>query len=191
MRASSRRALGLAAILAVALTVSATPAYADDPTAFSLYGCRFNSSAIKWQDSTGFVSWGNRAQFGATQWAGAAVPITLTKVTSGAQIRVELQNLPADTAPARTYYSTCSAGIFQGTVEWRYNTAVAGGYTTTEQQQIAVHEFGHALSLNHINKGTCSNLQMMDTDGQGSNGIYFCGYTAPRQGDVAGVNATY
>jgi hypothetical protein len=185
-RLTSSVLAGVLAMTATAVPLSmATPANAADQ--FNLWGCKFSTASLNWQDSTGYLSYGNQAAAAAQAWTTTATPIVLTKVTSRANIRVELENLGNNGTGGNTYASPCSGGNWTTTVVWRYNTGTMSGSTPTQLKQAAIHEFGHALGLDHYNANSCPNVQMMDPDTQ----VYTCGYTAPRPGDVAGINYLY
>jgi len=196
-----RRSLRIAALLiatATAQVLSPGMAHADDSTAYTFWVGHFAGSGnlLKWKDDTGAISYGNGALAGATSWSSATTHITLTEVTSGANIDVRLGQFGTNTESGQTNPSPVdSSGHWMTTVVWYFNTDNLSGSTPTQRKQVAVHEFGHALGLAHTNRNQCSLTQMMAGSNPGepppAYNMFTCNYQDPRAGDVNGVNHLY
>lgn len=200
------RRLMLAVAVSMTLPLNPLPAHADDATAYTFWVASFVPAAgnnLKWKDSTGFATYGNSATAGADSWSSATTHITLTKVTAGANIEVHLDATTVD--PSHCGYTNPSTydanGHWNATVHWFYISQSLSGSTSTQRKQCAVHEFGHALGLDHTDRALCSQVQIMDayryrnpsTGAWTNNDMYSCNpqYQDPRAGDVAGVNLLY
>jgi len=103
-------------------------------------------------------------------------------------IEVHLGNFGVNQECGHTNSSaTDGSGNWVTTVHWYFNADDMGGATNVQLKTCGVHEFGHALGLDHFDKTLCSDVQMMDP----GNELWTCGYTDPRAGDRGGINSLY
>lgn len=182
------------------LLLAASPwAHADNSSFYTFWVGHFthtSGNSLKWKDSTGYVSYGNGAQNAADAWSSATSQLTLTKTTTGANIEVHTGAFGDSECGHTTPSTTDSNGNWTATVHWYYDTVTMSGSTPTQRQQCGVHEFGHALGLDHEQKQLCTDVQMMDGHRSAGppyadNDFWTCGYTVPRLGDSGGINALY
>jgi hypothetical protein len=174
-----------------ALLLTPSPAHADDSTAYTFWVGYFAGSGnlLKWKDATGAISYGNSALAAAGSWSSGTTHVSLTEVTTGANIEVRLGHFGPTTECGQTDPSGVDANRhWTSTVVWYYNTDNMNGTTSTQRKQCGVHEFGHALGLDHTNRNVCSLVQMMSSSGVN---FWTCGYQDPRLGDLNGVNHLY
>jgi hypothetical protein len=179
-------------MIVIVTIAEAAPAFAVQ---YALEGCKFAGSgnALKWKDNTTRVGYSGPAATSVTAWNSATTHVTLTLVTTGANVNVNDGNfgptINGNQWDGVTYLSTCSGGYWTATANSWWNRYYTDAYASTERQSVMVHEIGHALGLDHYTAGTCPNVQIMQTD------TYmrydFCAYSTPQSGDVAGVNTMY
>lgn len=168
------------------------PAHADDSTAYTFWVGYFAGSGnlLKWKDATGAVSYGNGALTAALSWSSGTTHVTLTQVTTGANIEVRIGQFGATTECGHTDPSGVDGSRhWTSTVVWYYNTQNMTGSTATQRKQCGVHEFGHALGLDHTDRSQCSLTQMMSSSA--TYNFWTCNYQDPRAGDLNGVNHLY
>lgn len=194
-----RIAAGLAAFTcAIGLTI----VYAPGASAYSLLGCKWPTTTVKWYapsviTSAAITTWTDAA----ASWTG--VDAKLSRVTSSPQLYVNAEsrgNTVAWTGITRKYGTLQTAPVCTGTsqvaptwvsgqVEVVLNWSSISGYTATQKKMVAAHEFGHALGLAHNTTLTGSNpiaLMYPYDDKRIAAGIY-----TPRTDDKAGINAIY
>ena len=193
VRGSSRRGrvgFGIGASLAV-LGLCATGLFAqsDAANAYSLTGCRFPSTTIKylvsgqpssgydltgarndWTNNTDIAGWTSSASagradfrfgsYGNLGWSGAT---------------------DVDTCPGSKYISK--------TVQIRINRTYTDGYAANDRKGVMAHEIGHAIGLKHNNTNSpCGSVQLMNgSDSQRK----ACGVYGTRSDDRNGANALY
>jgi len=150
---------------------------------------------LKWKDYTS-AGYGTVAASSVSSWNNAATPITITKVTSGANIGVAegnfgntgldgiTQDALGNSPPACNGSGTWAGGVF---VWW--NSYYTDSYVTAKRESVMVHELGHALGLAHNTAGTCGNMPIMKSDIATRYGT--CGLTNPNTDDINRVNALY
>lgn len=176
-----RRRLRLAAVLsAVALAVGVVlvPAAAH---AYTKTGCRWSSSTVSWGNYTAGTD-STAAQKAAIEWAWDTDVNGMAP--TGGQMKVFSKNYGNNQNYGYTWWS-CS---WWGTYTWAsvtLNTHYTANYSVAKKQAIWVHEFGHALGLNHSQFS--------------NNMMWHCapcvfdqyGYYTPQGDDIAGMNTIY
>ncbi len=140
--------------------------------------------------------------------AAKPLPATLLDIRPIAELGVEIAvtTRPVKTGPiskrlGETGSDACSdvPGKVYSNIAWvNINSAYAGTKKIpafdqqTDEQKLTtiVHEFGHALGLDHYTAGQtdCANMQVMQPF---MDDLWACGIAAPRSGDVAGIERLY
>ncbi|MCW3817810.1 M10 family metallopeptidase domain-containing protein [Micromonospora sp. DR5-3] len=188
------RKLGSVAV-AAAVVVGGVLTPASPASAYALLGCKFSTPALKWKDSTTTSGYASVATASANAWTNTSTPVSLTKVTSGANITIANGNFGNSgydgiTLDGNQNNPSCgSSGLWSiGLVTW-WNSYYTDGYSSAKRQSVMVHELGHALGLAHSSAGSCTNVPIMQPDTYTRYDV--CRLTTPRAGDIDGVNFLY
>jgi hypothetical protein len=113
---------------------------------------------------------------GIRAWNASPAPVILQQLSGSLQVNsTERYDMAA---PSWTSYAT-SGGYFTYAHIY-YNDHVMANYGQPYANNIAMHELGHAMGLDH----THGCIGVMDGD-------VICGFTAPQQDDINGISALY
>lgn len=182
----------LVVLLAVlSLIVPASPA-----AAYSLLGCKYLTTSLKWLDVT-TGTYTTPAQNAISAWDATATPISFTKVTVNDHLKVGNGNfgntgydgITLDPLGRNPTVYWCGGGTWDGEIVTWWNTFYADGYSATKRKSVMVHEIGHALGLAHRSVSLCTEVSIMQPDTRTRYDI--CGKSTPQADDVAGVNFIY
>lgn len=187
-------ATGFASLcLASASLVSAPP----PAEAYAWLGCRFASTSVKWQDATTTSGYSSASLAALNSWGSTSIPVSFSKVTSGANLRVangNFGNVGSDgimKGPGTgTNAPSCSNGVWTQTAEAWLNNYYTDSYVANKRRSVMAHEVGHALGLAHVDSGSaCGSVTLMHPATY--NRYDVCGIVNPASDDIAGVRARY
>jgi hypothetical protein len=176
------------------LVVAAQPADASFPL-----GCQFpptSAADLKWKPYITDSSYSSVASSSVSAWNSAGTPVTITQVSSGANIgvadgnfgNVEFDGITQDgngNAPP----ACGGSGFWAGGVFTWWNRYFTNSYSTAKRKSVMVHELGHALGLAHNQAYTCANMPIMKYDT--ATRYDTCGITTPNTDDINGVTGLY
>ena len=146
--------------------------------AYALNGGKWSSSRISINFSTSMQSYDKQGWIdGYTAWNNANTHIRFS--ANGGALIVHDTYRSDVTWDGITYYSINAFGYFTG-VDTYLNYYYTQGYSRGTIQQVAAHELGHSVGLDHVN--TC--VLMNPVTGSRCGDI-------PRQDDINGVNHLY
>ena len=169
----------------------------DPVLAFSTLGCQFTTATLKWQDSTSRSSYSTPGAASIAAWDATATPISLTKTTTGANIRVADGNfgntnydgITLDTSERDPTVYSCSGGTWDTTIVTWWNRYYADAYSAAKRQSVMVHELGHAFGLAHSSGSNCLSVPIMQPDT--ATRWDLCHWNTPQSDDVNGINFLY
>lgn len=174
-----RRSVGILASVALALgiCVVAVPA----AQAYTLTGCSWGGPNITWEDQVP-ASYDAAAASASSRWS-TATDVNLSSSTAHKALVVGVSNEGANGMDGYTWWN-CPFGSSISAFT-TLNPYYTDAFTTNKRTAIYVHEFGHALGLNHA---TASTVMMYTSPGYVYNTY---GYISPRTDDINGMNSIY
>lgn len=156
--------------------------------AYATLGCRWTSTNIVWTNASS-TAYKSTATDAVAAWTSAVSVVSLSAVPPEYSYNIRLfdVNQGATNIDGSTSYY-CPAGYFSGIVYSSVNTYYTDNYSADGRKQVMVHEFGHALGLDHSGTSTCSGQPIMYY----SSARYFtCNHVNPQTDDIAGINHIY
>lgn len=176
-----RRRAKLVSAGAVVALVLASFIPASAASAYTKTGCKWSSSTVRWNGENIGSAWSPSAVSAALSWANYSDVNGMTTTSSAVMYGYEDNAGPSGYAGRTTW--TCLGGAYLD-ANVTINPYYANSYNTAKRRAAWVHEFGHALGLDH---GPSNAL--MNTCAPCVYENY--GYYFPRPDDVAGMNSIY
>lgn len=151
---------------------------------------------MKWRPAITNGSYSAPAPSSISAWNVTTTPVYFTQVTTGANVAVadgnfgsvHFDGITRDNQGVSPPQCLSSGYWKYGLVTW-WNRFHTDSYSNAKRQSVMVHELGHALGLAHTPSTACSTLAIMYP---GTDLRYdTCGWTTPRNDDIAWVNTLY
>lgn len=176
--------LGAAVCVLIAGTLPAPSAHA-----YEVNGCKYGGTnpTIRYQLVSMGAGWTTAFQVGQAAWDATSAPGFFTQVYDASR---NLQAEDADYsfgAPAQQY-GLCVGGIWRDNLSFiQFDTSYLAGYSSYQEEVVAIHEIGHAYGLAHETYTTCTIPSVM---------VYALAFICapfdpPWVDDVAGVQHIY
>lgn len=162
-------------------TAEAAPTWVDGH-------CKFKTASLKWKDLTTRSGYSTPAHSSIVAWNATPTPVFVTEVTSGANMTITDGNYGAGDDGGT--FQSCVGGYNYVTTQSFINRYYADGYEVNKRQSVIVHEFGHALGLEHTPPASdCTVVPIM----HGGTAVRYdlCRWYTPKQDDINGINALY
>ena len=164
-------------VLGLVLALSATPA-----EAYTTTGCKWASSTAKYANNTP-SSYNTAVSSAASAWT-SATDINWVTGSSGVVAYVVAGNYGASGYEGLTTWICNWAGTYQN-LNIQLNRHYMDSHNAARKKAIVMHEFGHALGLNH---SSVRGYPVMATSPSNS---YLNGTTSLKPDDIAGANFLY